>query len=108
MPSVIWTVPSVLPLLPGLTIVEGIVGVGSIEGVLTTVSAIGTGFALGAGVAFGSIVVMVARQAREVAQTVAIPALSEVPVWRPRARPIPHDVTSAGSVADETGPTHDP
>jgi uncharacterized membrane protein YjjP (DUF1212 family) len=112
MPSVIWTVPSVLPLLPGLTIVQGIVSVGSIEGVLTTVSAIGTGFALGAGVAFGSIVVTVARQAREVAQTVAIPALTEVrPLWRPGARRIAGDssrVAGAGSVADEAGPADQP
>jgi uncharacterized membrane protein YjjB (DUF3815 family) len=78
MPSVVWTVPAILPLLPGLTIVRGILDLGSVAGVLTVVSAIGIGFGLGAGVAFGSIIVTVARQAGEAAQTVVLPVLSEV------------------------------
>ena len=78
MPSVVWTVPAILPLLPGLTIVRGILELGTIGGVLTVIAAIGIGFALGAGVAFGSILVTVARQAGVVAQTVVLPVLGEV------------------------------
>jgi len=78
MPSVVWTVPAILSLLPGLTIVRGILELGTIGGVLTVIAAIGIGFALGAGVAFGSILVTVARQAGEVAQTVVLPVLGEV------------------------------
>ena len=78
MPSVVWTVPAILPLLPGLTIVRGILELGTIAGVLTVVAAIGIGFALGAGVAFGSILVAVARQAGEAAQSVVLPVLGEI------------------------------
>jgi len=78
MPSVVWTVPAILPLLPGLTIVRGILELGTIAGVLTVVAAIGIGFALGAGVAFGSILVAVARQAGEAAQAVMLPVLGEI------------------------------
>jgi uncharacterized membrane protein YjjP (DUF1212 family) len=77
MPSVIWTVPAILPLLPGLTLVTGILSIGTIEGVLTVVLAVATGFALGAGVAFGSIIVTVARHAGEVTRTVVVPALGD-------------------------------
>jgi len=77
MPSVIWTVPAVLPLLPGLMMVTGILELGTIEGVLTVVLAIATGFALGAGVAFGSILVTVARQAGEVTRSMVLPVIGE-------------------------------
>jgi uncharacterized membrane protein YjjP (DUF1212 family) len=78
LPSVLWTVPSILPLLPGLTIVRGILGYETTGGLLTVASAIGIGFALGAGVAFGSILVAVGRHAREVAQGVVLPGLEDV------------------------------
>jgi uncharacterized membrane protein YjjP (DUF1212 family) len=83
MPSVIWTVPAVLPLLPGLTMVRGILEVGTIEGVLTVVLAIATGFGLGAGVAFGSILVSVARQAGQVTRAVVQPVIEDARVgWK--------------------------
>jgi uncharacterized membrane protein YjjB (DUF3815 family) len=78
LPSVLWTVPAILPLLPGLTIVRGILDIQTTNGLLTVVSAIGIGFGLGAGVAFGSILVAVARRAREVAQGVVVAGLEEV------------------------------
>ncbi|MET0771757.1 MAG: threonine/serine exporter family protein [Candidatus Limnocylindrales bacterium] len=98
LPSVIWTVPAVLPLLPGLTMVTGILEVGTIEGVLTVVLAIATGFALGAGVAFGSILVTVARRAGEVTRSVVLPVIGEAGAGlarsgerRPRRRPPEED-----------------
>ncbi len=78
LPSVIWTVPAILPLLPGLTIVRGILAIQTTGGLLTTVSAIGIGFGLGAGVAFGSILVVFARRAREVASGVVMSGLEDV------------------------------
>jgi uncharacterized membrane protein YjjP (DUF1212 family) len=78
LPSVLWTVPAILPLLPGLTIVRGILGIQTTNGLLTMVSAIGIGFALGAGVAFGSILVAFARRARDVAQDMVLSGLEEV------------------------------
>ena len=65
LPSVIWTVPALLPLLPGLAMVDGILRISTIEGVVTLVGAVATGFALGAGVAFGGILVATAVQVRE-------------------------------------------
>jgi uncharacterized membrane protein YjjB (DUF3815 family) len=64
-PSVIWTVPALLPLLPGLAMVDGILRISTIEGVVILVGAVATGFALGAGVAFGGILVATAVQVRE-------------------------------------------
>lgn len=78
LPAVLWTVPAILPLLPGLTIVRGILAFQTTEGVLTVIAAIGIGFALGAGVAFGAILVSVARHAQEVAQGVVLPGLVDV------------------------------
>jgi uncharacterized membrane protein YjjB (DUF3815 family) len=92
-PSVIWTVPAILPLLPGLAIVRGILDVGTVGGVLTIVSAIGTGFALGAGVAFGSIVVVAAREAGAAAQDVVVPVLDEA---RARGLPSPAGLARTG------------
>jgi uncharacterized membrane protein YjjP (DUF1212 family) len=78
LPSVLWTVPAIMPLLPGLTIVRGILAIQTTNGLLTMISAIGIGFGLGAGVAFGSILVAVARQARDVASGVVMSGLEEV------------------------------
>jgi uncharacterized membrane protein YjjB (DUF3815 family) len=83
MPSVIWSVPAVLPLLPGLTTVRGILLIDTIEGLMLIIGAIATGFALGAGVAFGSIAVAVARQARAAAPSLSLPLLDD---WRRGSR----------------------
>jgi uncharacterized membrane protein YjjP (DUF1212 family) len=83
MPSVIWSVPAVLPLLPGLTTVRGILEIDTIEGLMLIIAAIASGFALGAGVAFGSIAVAVAREARAAAPSLSLPILDD---WRGRSR----------------------
>jgi uncharacterized membrane protein YjjP (DUF1212 family) len=73
LPSVIWTVPAILPLLPGLTMVEGILDLDEVQGLLTVVGAVGIGFTLGAGVAFGAIIVATARQVnREVITPIVV------------------------------------
>jgi uncharacterized membrane protein YjjB (DUF3815 family) len=54
MPSVIWTVPAILPLLPGLAMVKGILDLTTIAGVIEVIAAVGTGLALGVGVALGA------------------------------------------------------
>jgi uncharacterized membrane protein YjjP (DUF1212 family) len=77
MPSIIWTVPAVLPLLPGLTIVRAILALTSLNGVLAMLSAVSAGFALGAGVAFGSILVAAVRRAGMAAQNAVGPVLGE-------------------------------
>jgi uncharacterized membrane protein YjjP (DUF1212 family) len=83
MPSVIWSVPAVLPLLPGLTTVRGILEIDTIEGLMLIIGAVATGFSLGAGVAFGSIAVAVAREARAAAPSISLPLLDD---WRQRPR----------------------
>lgn len=65
LPAAIWTVPGMLPLLPGLLLVEGILAFGSVDGLLMVASAVGVGFALGAGVALGAILVAAVRHLRD-------------------------------------------
>jgi uncharacterized membrane protein YjjP (DUF1212 family) len=105
-PAVIWTVPAILPLLPGLTIVRGILGIGTVEGLITVASAIGIGLALGAGVAFGSILMTTALHAGEVAQAVVLPVLADArPPWVARARTL--DDHSTGSPDEPPAQTID-
>ncbi len=109
MPSVIWAVPAVLPLLPGLTMVRGILEVGTIEGVLTVVLAITTSFALGAGVALGSILVTVARQAGQVTRAVVQPVLGDARVVWKRGSGLGHPADRPRSAdAPPPAPHEDP
>jgi uncharacterized membrane protein YjjP (DUF1212 family) len=112
LPSVLWTVPAILPLLPGLTIVRGILQIQTTAGLLTMISAIGIGFGLGAGVAFGAILVAVARHAGEVAHDVVVPALDDVrtvsvraarPVRAAANRIVPTSRPGADSAGDAVG-----
>lgn len=65
LPSVMWTVPAILPLLPGLAMVKGILNLTTIQGVIEVIGAVGTGLALGVGVALGAIIVATARRVGE-------------------------------------------
>ena len=102
LPSVMWTVPAILPLLPGLTIVRGILAIQTTNGLLTTVSAIGIGFGLGAGVAFGSILVVFGRRARDVASGVVMSGLEEVRLEN--LRQLRPGQRSNATGADDEGP----
>ena len=61
-PSALWAVPAVLPLLPGLQIVEALLAPGDAARVIGLVGAAGTAFLIGAGVASGDIVVTAVRR----------------------------------------------
>ena len=63
-PSALWAVPAVLPLLPGLQIVEALLAPDDAARVIGLVGAAGTAFVIGAGVASGDIVVTTVRRMR--------------------------------------------
>ncbi|HET8785555.1 MAG TPA: threonine/serine exporter family protein [Candidatus Limnocylindrales bacterium] len=63
-PAALWAVPAVLPLLPGLQIVEALLAETDAARIVGLVGAAGTAFLIGAGVASGDIVVTTARRMR--------------------------------------------
>jgi uncharacterized membrane protein YjjP (DUF1212 family) len=63
-PAALWAVPAVLPLLPGLQIVEALLAPDDAARVVGLVGAAGTAFLIGAGVASGDIVVTTVRRMR--------------------------------------------
>ncbi len=63
-PAALWAVPAVLPLLPGLQIVEALLSPADAARVVGLVGAAGTAFLIGAGVASGDIVVTTVRRMR--------------------------------------------
>ncbi|HET9083929.1 MAG TPA: threonine/serine exporter family protein [Candidatus Limnocylindrales bacterium] len=63
-PATLWAVPAVLPLLPGLQIVEALLAPTDAARVIGLVGAAGTAFLIGAGVASGDIVVTTFRRMR--------------------------------------------
>jgi uncharacterized membrane protein YjjP (DUF1212 family) len=63
-PAALWAVPAVLPLLPGLQIVEALLARNDAARIVGLVGAAGTAFLIGAGVASGAIVVTTIRRMR--------------------------------------------
>jgi len=63
-PAALWAVPAVLPLLPGLQIVEALLAPTDAARAVGLVGAAGTAFLIGAGVASGDIVVTTLRRMR--------------------------------------------
>jgi len=63
-PAALWAVPAILPLLPGLQIVEALLSPADAARVVGLVGAAGTAFLIGAGVASGDIVVTTVRRMR--------------------------------------------
>jgi uncharacterized membrane protein YjjP (DUF1212 family) len=64
-PSVLWVVPAILPLLPGLAIVTAMLARTEQAQVAGLLNAVGTAFLIGTGVASGDIVVSLVVHARE-------------------------------------------
>jgi uncharacterized membrane protein YjjP (DUF1212 family) len=105
LPAVIWIVPAILPLLPGLALVEGILALATTSGILQVIGAVGIGLALGMGVALGSIIVATVRRVSDdvISPIVVEPVSAAISTGlgrvrqsqRPPVSPDPNDVAEA-------------
>ena len=74
-PAALWVVPAILPLLPGLQIVQAMLADTEAARLSGLVGAAGTAFLIGTGVASGDIIVLLIRRVRD---RVVAPAVDAV------------------------------
>jgi hypothetical protein len=74
-PAALWVVPAILPLLPGLQLVQALLADSDAARISGLVGAAATAFLIGTGVAMGDIVVSTVRGVRD---TVVAPAVDAV------------------------------
>ena len=74
-PAALWVVPAILPLLPGLQLVQAMLAATDVARVSGLLAAAGTAFLVGTGVASGDILVMAVRRVRD---DVVVPAVDAV------------------------------
>ncbi len=106
-PSALWVVPAILPLLPGLQLVQAMLAETDAARITGLLGAVGTAFIIGTGVALGDILVLATRGVRDQVVTPAVGAVAggvEVfviePVGRAVGRPRRSE-RSAGDLADQ-------
>ena len=115
-PTALWVVPAILPLLPGLQLVQAMLADTDAARIGGLAAAAGTAFVIGTGVAIGDIVIQITRGVRDRVVGPAVGAVAEgveilviVPVGRAvdRARHGPGSNASVGagdgSPADRVG-----
>jgi uncharacterized membrane protein YjjP (DUF1212 family) len=76
-PAALWVVPAVLPLLPGLQLVQAMLAETNAARVDGLLAAAGTAFVIGTGVAMGDIVVLLFRDVRDQVVVPAVGAVAE-------------------------------
>jgi len=74
-PAALWVVPAILPLLPGLQLVQAMLAETNVARVDGLIAAAGTAFVIGTGVAMGDILVLLIRGVRD---QVVVPAVGAV------------------------------
>jgi hypothetical protein len=111
-PAAIWVVPAVLPLLPGLQLVQAMLADTDAARISGLAAAAGTAFVIGTGVAMGDILVKVIRGVRDRVVAPAVGRVAEgvevmviVPVGRAvdRARHGEASSTQAAATPDAAG-----
>ncbi len=75
-PAALWVVPAILPLLPGLQLVQGMLAATDVARLTGLLAAAATAFLVGTGVASGDILVMAVRRVRERLVTPAVDAVT--------------------------------
>ncbi|HEY4754068.1 MAG TPA: threonine/serine exporter family protein, partial [Candidatus Limnocylindrales bacterium] len=106
-PSALWVVPAILPLLPGLQLIQALLAQTDIARVSGLIAATATAFLIGTGVATGDIVVATIRRIRERIVSPTVDAVSggiEVLVVAPVGRA----VNAARGERTEGGQRHRP
>lgn len=113
-PAAIWVVPAVLPLLPGLQLVQAMLAETDAARISGLAAAAGTAFVIGTGVALGDILVKVIRGIRDRVVAPAVGKVAEgveimvvVPVGRAVDRARHGEVGFAAHAAAAKGPEAD-
>ncbi len=75
-PAALWVVPAILPLLPGLQLVQAMLAATDVARVSGLLAAAGAAFLVGTGVASGDILVMAVQRVREQLVTPAVDAVA--------------------------------
>ena len=101
-PAAIWVVPAILPLLPGLQLVQAMLAATDAARISGLAAAAGTAFVIGTGVAIGDILTLVIRGVRDQVVAPAVGKVAEgvevlviVPVGRAVERARHGDTTSS-------------
>jgi uncharacterized membrane protein YjjP (DUF1212 family) len=76
-PAALWVVPAILPLLPGLQLVQAMLAETNLARVDGLLAAAGTAFVIGTGVAMGDILVLLIRDVRDQFVSPAVGAVAE-------------------------------
>ena len=103
-PAALWVVPAILPLLPGLQIVQAMLAATEAARVSGLVGAISTAFFIGTGVASGDLIVQLIRRVRDHVVAPAVGAVAggvEVYIVAPVERVVDRARSDAGSDGDD-------
>ena len=88
-PAALWVVPAILPLLPGLQLVQAMLAETNVARIDGLIAAAGTAFVIGTGVAMGDILVLLIRGVRRSGRRPAVGAVAggvEVLIVAPMGR----------------------
>ena len=116
-PAALWVVPAILPLLPGLQLVQAMLAETESARLSGLIGALGTGFLIGTGVATGDVLVLAVRGVRDRVVAPAVGAVADgvdVLVIEPVGRAVDRRRRGEGGgatrspAADERGPAPTP